>query len=70
MVTTPDMPQPDPGEVAEFLAKSVPFTELEQDKIQELSHRFVLRQFFGETTVFRQDVDAVEHFYLIYPVAA
>lgn len=66
MVATVDIPRPDPGEVTAFLRQAVPFTELEREKIEELSARFALRLFPKETTIFRQDIDAVEHFYLIY----
>ena len=66
MVVTADIPRPDPGEVAEFLAQTVPFTELERSKIEELSPAFSSKLFPKETAIFRQDIDPVEHFYLIY----
>ncbi len=66
MVTTDDMTRPDPGTVAEFLMKTVPFTELDREKLEAVSQLFALKSFPKETVVFRQDVDAVEHFYLIF----
>jgi CBS domain-containing protein len=66
MATTADIPQLGPEEVKEFLAQAVPFTELDEAKLEELSHLFALKLFPKDTAVFRQDADSVDHFYLIY----
>ena len=62
---TSDTPNTDPGIVVEFLKKTVPFNELDDEKLHELSRRFIMKFFPKETVVFSQDVDDVDHFYLI-----
>jgi len=66
MVTPSDRENIAPIVVTEFLKKTVPFNELGDDKLYELSQRFSTIFFPKETVVFRQDVDPVDHFYLIY----
>jgi CBS domain-containing protein len=66
MTAITDTPQLEPGTVLEFLLKTVPFTALDPEKLDELSQLFVPRFFPKDTAIFRQDVDAVEHFYLVY----
>ncbi len=70
MVTDAHNPSVDPGLVMEFLAGTVPFNELDPEKLRELSQRFKVKFFPGQTTVFRQDIDDVNHFYLIYKGSA
>ncbi|MEW6406273.1 MAG: cyclic nucleotide-binding domain-containing protein, partial [Chloroflexota bacterium] len=66
MVTSSDNPNIDPAAVIEFLKKTAPFMELDSDKLLELAPCFVTTFFPKETVVFRQDVDEVGSFYLIY----
>lgn len=66
MGTTADFPLTDPLMLMEFLTHIVPFNELDGEKLRELSKRFTMKFFPKETLVFRQDVDDVNDFYLIY----
>ena len=56
----------DPAAVVEFLRNTVPFTTLESETLVDLSKRFSTVSFPGGTVVFRQDIDEVDHFYLIF----
>ena len=60
----------DLGLIKEFLSDTIPFNKLEPEKLQELARRFVVKTFPAGTVVFRQDVDDVNHFYLIYKGSA
>ncbi len=66
MATTADLVRTDPGMKLEFLSKTVPFDELDSERLQELSQRFTMKFFAKETIVFRQDVDEVNDFFLIH----
>jgi len=65
MSTTADMLRGDSGATVEFLRKTVPFDELDDEKLRELSQHFVMKSFPAETVIFRQDIDEVNDFYLI-----
>jgi len=66
MGTTADIPRADPGMLMEFLTHIVPFNELDTEKLREISERFAMKFFPKQTAVYRQDVDDVNDFYLIY----
>jgi len=66
MGTAADIPLIDPTLISEFLKKTVPFDQLDDDKIEELSRRFAVECFPVGTLVYRQDVDDVNNFFLIY----
>lgn len=66
MVTPSQSPGLDPVVIAEFLGRTLPFNELTQEKLAELSHLFTVKLFPQQTVVFRQDLDDVNHFYLIF----
>jgi CBS domain-containing protein len=66
MPTAFDAPGHDPAAVTEFLKNTVPFTALEGETLKDLVQRFSRVSFPGGTVVFRQDVDDVDHFYLIF----
>ena len=66
MEASEDVRRIEPGTVEEFLRRTVPFDELDRDTLQDLSRRFAVRSFPKETVVFRQDIDDVDDFFLIY----
>ncbi len=66
MISASDRQRIDSVMVTEFLMKTVPFNELDNDKLDELAQKFSTTFFSKETVVFCQDVDKVDHFYLIY----
>ena len=66
MGTTADIPRADPDMLMEFLTHIVPFNALDTEKLRELSERFAMKFFPKQTVVYRQDVDDVNDFYLIY----
>jgi CBS domain-containing protein len=66
MKTATDISSLDPRLIQEFLGKTLPFSELDVDRLAELSGQFTLRFFPKETVIFRQDLDEVNDFYLIY----
>lgn len=66
MATTEDIPRTDPEMVMEFLTKTVPFSQLDGKKLAELSQRFAMEFFPKGTVVYRQDLDEVNDFYIIY----
>jgi CBS domain-containing protein len=66
MGTTADPWNVDSASMMEFLRKSVPFNELDNDTLHGLSQRFSMKNFPKNTIVFTQDIDDVDHFYLIF----
>lgn len=66
MPTSFDATRVDPPAVIEFLKNTVPFTTLDDDTLVNLAERFSGVSFPSGTVVFRQDVDEVDHFYLIF----
>lgn len=65
MPTASDAFSTDPAAVIEFLRNTVPFNTLEEETLRELAQRFAAVSFPMGTVVFRQDVDEVNHFFLI-----
>lgn len=65
MPTAHDAPGADPETLTEFLRNIVPFTTLDDESLRQLAQRFSRVSFPGGTIVFHQDVDDVDHFYLI-----
>lgn len=66
MGTDADIPGADPGTIREFLNKTRPFNDLDDEKLRELSECFSMQSFPKETVIFHQDTDEVDNFYLIY----
>jgi CBS domain-containing protein len=66
MGTTADILSADPGTLRGFLHKTRPFNELDDKKLGEISESLTMQFFPKETVIFRQDIDDVDNFYLIY----
>lgn len=66
MGTLSEVALSDPILISDFLRKTVPFDQLGDEKIEELSQRFTVESFPRGTLVYRQDVDEVNNFFLIH----
>lgn len=56
----------DPIKVREFLRKVLPFSELESEKLQDLTTKFRLDFFTKGTLIFQQDYTEVDYLHFIY----
>ncbi len=56
----------DPKVILEFLNSTLPFSQLDPTILREVSTHFSMRFFPKGTIIFRQDIDEVNNFYLIF----